>query len=338
MKRILAFVLTVFTLLLLASCGEKDRILYSSADLTKALKLADYKSIKIDTSSKEFEEIYNEILKSDVENNDFYLTKTEGKVEKGDIANIDYEGKKDGIAFDGGTAKGYDLEIGSGSFIDGFEDGLIGVEIGSTVDLNLTFPKDYQNTDLAGKAVVFTVKVNYVDTDEALEPKDYFSKLNFKSLEKYEEDVKNRAIESVIFENITENSKVNDYPKKDTEFLQGKMTKMFETQVQSYYGMGLDDFLTQNKMTKEEFNSSLLSKQVYPLMDQMMPMYAIVDKEGLEVTDKDIENEINKMVKQFNDKSITADKLKEYYGEYYFENLAVNQKALDTVKKYAKIK
>lgn len=338
MKRILAVILTIFTLLLLASCGEKDRILYNSANLTKSLKLADYKSIKINTSSKEFEEIYNEIIKSDVESNNFYVTKTEGKVAKSDVANIDYEGRKDGVAFEGGTAKGYDLEIGSGSFIAGFEDGLIGVNIGSTVDLNLTFPKDYQNADLAGKAVVFTVKVNYVKTSEALAPKDYFSKLNFKSLEKYEEDVKNRTIESIIFENITENSKVNDYPKKDTEFLQGKMTEMFETQVQSYYGMGLDDFLTQNQMTKEQFNSSLLSEQVYPLMDQMMPMYAIVDKEGLEVTDKDVENEINKMVKQYNDKSITADKLKEYYGEYYFENLAVNQKALDTVKKYAKIK
>ncbi len=338
MKRILAVVLTVFTLLLLASCGEKDRILYSSADLTKSLKLADYKAIKVDTSSKGFEEKYNEIIKSDIENNDLYLTKTEGKVAKGDVANIDYEGKKDGVAFEGGTAQGYDLEIGSGSFIDGFEDGLIGVEIGSTVDLNLTFPKDYQSADLAGKAVVFTVKVNFVKTDEALAPKDYFSKLNFKSLEKYEEDVKNRTIDTIIFENITENSKVNDYPKKDTEFLTDKMTVMFETQVKSYYGMELDDFLTQNQMTKEQFNSSLLSEQVYPMMDQTMPMYAIIDKEGIEVTQEDVENEINKAVKDFNDESITADKLKEYYGEYYFENLAVNEKALEAVKKYAKIK
>ncbi len=338
MKRILAVVLTVFTLLLLASCGEKDRILYSSADLAKSLKLADYKAIKVDTSSKGFEEKYNEIIKSDVENNDLYLTKTEGKVAKGDVANIDYEGKKDGVAFEGGTAQGYDLEIGSGSFIAGFEDGLIGVEIGSTVDLNLTFPKDYQSTDLAGKAVVFTVKVNFVKTDEALAPKDYFSKLNFKSLEKYEEDVKNRTIDTIIFENITENSKVNDYPKADTEFLTDKMTEMFETQVKSYYGMALDDFLTQNQMTKEQFNSSLLSEQVYPMMDQTMPMYAIIDKEGIEVTQEDVENEINKAVKDFNDESITADKLKEYYGEYYFENLAVNEKALQAVKKYAKIK
>lgn len=338
MKRILAIVLTLFTLLLLASCGEKDRILYNSADLTKVLKLADYKSITVDTTSKEFEETYNDIIKSDIENNDFYVKKTEGKVVDGDVVNIDYTGKKDGVAFEGGTAQGYDLEIGSGSFIDGFEDGLIGVEIGSTVNLNLTFPTNYQNTDLAGKAVVFTVKVNYVDTDEALEPKDYFSKLNFESLEKYEEDVKARAIDNFIYNSIIENSKVNDYPKSDTEFLQDKLVAIFERQVQSYYGMTLDDYLTQTQTTKEQFNSSLLSEQVYPFMDETMPMYAIIDKDGIEVTKEDVTAKIKTVVKQYNEETITAETLTEYYGEYYFENLVVSEKALEVAKKNAKIK
>lgn len=83
-------------------------------------------------------------------------------VEEGDFVNIDYEGKKDGVAFDGGTAQGYVLEIGSNSFIDGFEDGLIGTEVGETVDLNLTFPENYQSTELAGADVVFTVTVNKI--------------------------------------------------------------------------------------------------------------------------------------------------------------------------------
>lgn len=83
-------------------------------------------------------------------------------VESGDTVNIDFEGKKDGVAFDGGTSQGYNLTIGSGSFIDGFEDGLIGVNVGDTVDLNLTFPEGYQNADLAGQDVVFTVTVNFI--------------------------------------------------------------------------------------------------------------------------------------------------------------------------------
>lgn len=81
-------------------------------------------------------------------------------VENGDVANIDYVGKKDGVAFDGGTAEGYDLSIGSGSFIPGFEEGLVGVKKGETVDLNLTFPENYGAADLAGAEVVFTVTVN----------------------------------------------------------------------------------------------------------------------------------------------------------------------------------
>ena len=338
MKRILAVVLTVCTLLLLASCGKKDRLMYADSDLSKLVKLGDYKSISIDSSSKEFKEKYNEIIKSDVENNDLYSKKSEGKVANGDIANIDYVGKKDGVAFDGGTAQGYDLAIGSGSFIDGFEDGLIGVEIGNTVDLNLTFPKDYQNEELAGAKVVFTVTVNYVKCSEAMEPKDYFGDLGFKSLEEYEKDVKERTVDTLILKIITEKAEIKEYPKADAEFLQNEYTKLFEKQVQSYYGMSLDDFLSQNQMTKDEFNYSLLDEQIYPIMDQNMPLYAIIDKEGINITEKDVTEQINNSLKQYNDESITADKLKEYYGEYYFENLAVNQKALDAVKKYAKIK
>lgn len=89
-------------------------------------------------------------------------------VEDGDVANIDYVGTVDGEEFDGGSATGYNLTIGSGNFIDGFEDGLIGAEVGSTKELNLTFPDDYTNTDLAGKAVVFTVTVNGIYTANTL--------------------------------------------------------------------------------------------------------------------------------------------------------------------------
>ena len=93
-------------------------------------------------------------------------------VESGDTVNIDFEGKKDGVAFDGGTSQGYNLTIGSGSFIDGFEDGLIGVNVGDTVDLNLTFPEGYQNADLAGQDVVFTVTVNFICASNSSEMVD----------------------------------------------------------------------------------------------------------------------------------------------------------------------
>lgn len=97
-----------------------------------------------------------------IANYPYYVESDKTVVENGDVANIDYEGLLDGEAFDGGTAQDYDLEIGSGSFIDGFEDGLIGAEVGKETDLNLTFPEDYGNSDLAGKEVVFKVTVNAI--------------------------------------------------------------------------------------------------------------------------------------------------------------------------------
>ena len=133
-------------------------------DIHDCVKLGDYKNMKVTLEDKY--EVTEEALISNVNLLLTYYAKYEDTdkkvVENGDVANIDYVGKKDGVAFDGGTAQGYDLEIGSGTFIPGFEDGLVGVNVGDTVDLNLTFPENYGNADLAGADVVFTVTVNSI--------------------------------------------------------------------------------------------------------------------------------------------------------------------------------
>ena len=106
MKRILSLALVMLSLLLcLTGCGEKDRIMYKNAKLTDFVELAKYKDIKIDTKSDEFKKMYDDVIAGDVKDYDLYVKKTEGKVADGDTVNIDYEGKKDGVAFEGGTAK-----------------------------------------------------------------------------------------------------------------------------------------------------------------------------------------------------------------------------------------
>lgn len=338
MKRILSLILVTLSLLVFTTgCGEKERILYKTVDLSELVELAKYKDIKIDTKSDDFKKLYDEIISTDVKDNDLYVKKTEGKVADGDTVNIDYEGKKDGVAFEGGTAKGYDLEIGSGSFIDGFEDGLIGVEIGSTVDLNLTFPENYQSTDLAGKAVVFTVKVNYAKSTEARKPEEYYKEINFKSLKDYEADVKERAIKGHLLNTVLEKSNVKDYPADDVEILKTELTKMLERNLSSYYGMNLDTYISQTGMTKDSFNKTLLEEQVYPLMGEQMPLYAILDKEKIEVTAEDVEAKLDEMVKDIGN-GVSAKDVKEYYGEYYFEHLVVSEKVADILKEYADIK
>ena len=183
-KKAVALLLCVSMMMTLNACGNSNKdntegtetvaeteteVIPSSADITydagDYVSLGDYMNMEV-TLDKDYQ-VTDDMVKNYVNNNvianyPYYVESDKTVVENGDVANIDYEGLLDGEAFDGGTAQDYDLEIGSGSFIDGFEDGLIGKKIGDTVDLNLTFPKDYSSTDLAGKEVVFTVKINSV--------------------------------------------------------------------------------------------------------------------------------------------------------------------------------
>lgn len=341
MKRILSLTLIIFSLLtLLTACGKNKTILYSSADFDKVLTLAEYKGITIDTSSDEFMAFYDNAIISDIKNNNLYVEKTEGTVQNGDIANIDFVGKKDGVAFDGGTAEGYELEIGSGSFIDGFESGLIGAEIGKTVDLNLTFPEDYGKEELNGADVVFTVTVNSVQTTNGVEPKDIYKDLGYETLKQYENATKERATEEYFLDLIRSNSEIKEYPKEDIETLNTQIKDALDSNINSYYGMSLEAYITQGGLTMIEFENDLIDNQIKPLIESTMPLYAILDKEGVKVTEKDIEAKLKELVEEYKaaGSTVDADTIKKSAGEYSIENLVVEEKALEIIKENATIK
>ena len=341
MKRILSLTLVVFLLsTLLTACGKNKTILFSSVDFDKALTLAEYKGITLDTSSDEYGEFYDNVIVSDIKNNSLYIEKTEGTVSEGDIANIDYVGKKDGVAFEGGTDEGYDLEIGSNSFIEGFESGLIGAEIGKTIDLNLTFPENYGNEELNGADVVFTVTVNSVQTTDGVEPKDIYEDLGYKTLKEYENDVKERATENYFLNLVRSKSEIKEYPDEDVKTLKTQIKDALNNNFTSYYGMSLESYLTQNGMTMIDFENNLLNNQVKPLIAETMPLYAILDKEGVKITDEDIETKLDELVKEYESSgtSVDAETIKKSVGEYSIENLAVQEKALEIIKENAKIK
>ena len=341
MKRILSLTLVVFWLLaLLTACGKNKTILFSSVDFDKALTLAEYKGITLDTSSDEYGEFYDNVIVSDIKNNSLYIEKTEGTVSEGDIANIDYVGKKDGVAFEGGTDEGYDLEIGSNSFIEGFESGLIGAEIGKTIDLNLTFPEDYGNEELNGADVVFTVTVNSVQTTDGVEPKDIYEDLGYKTLKEYENDVKERATENYFLNLVRSKSEIKEYPDEDVKTLKTQIKDALNNNFTSYYGMSLESYLTQNGMTIIDFENNLLNSQIKPLIEETMPLYAILDKEGVKITDEDLETKLQELVKEYKNSgtSVDAETIKKSVGEYSIENLAVQEKALEIIKENAKIK
>lgn len=267
------------------------------------ITLGDYKGITVEA---EKEEITDEKVDAEYElqisyfGTELYDVYTEGTVAEGDIVNIDYEGKKDDVAFDGGTAQGYDLEIGSGSFIDGFEDGLIGVEVGETVDLELTFPENYNAEELAGQDVVFTVTVNEIKrapeeiTDAHIEQAtdgEYKDIASFKEyirnyLEESAEETYENTILSSALELICEAAEISEYPQDLVDYCVNDMVNYY-TQYASYYGMEFEDFITAYfGLTAEEFDEQVLAA-VQSSVKNELTLVAVAETEGIEVTEEE---------------------------------------------------
>lgn len=334
MKRIVLLAVSLILIFtFVAGCGKDERLLYN-VDLKDYIKVGEYKGVAVDTESDEYKQYYNAEIENDISQNNLYAEFTEGKVEEGDIANIDYIGTKDGVAFEGGTATGYDLEIGSGSFIDGFEDGLIGVEVGSTVDLDLTFPEEYGNEELNGADVVFSVNVNSVK--RPMELKDAAKKLGFKTLKAYENDLKKRAAVSCIIDKISSDAKVEKYSDKDIDLLYEKEKSQMESYYSAYYGMDFASILSQYGMTEESYKESSLENSIKPQSKTQMVIYYIFDKEGMSCSSDEINAKINEFVK--NNEGSTAADIKEFYGEHYFEYVVVSEKVSDFLYENAKVK
>ena len=192
-------------------------------------------------------------------------------VEDGDTVNIDYEGKIDGETFEGGTASGASLTIGSDSFIDGFEDGLIGVKPGEKKTLNLKFPDDYKtNPDLAGKAVVFDVTVNYIEGDDIVpELTDDFVKglsiTDVSTVDEYRAYVKSQlqtnkeseaesSKQKELLQQAVDNAEIKEIPEELVTEYSAQYTSYYQ-QYASYFGMEFSDFLTQYmNQTEDDFN------------------------------------------------------------------------------------
>lgn len=338
MKKIICLLLGVMlTALVFAGCGKNAKRQLYNEKLNKYIDLGEYRGIKVDTKSDEFKKFYDSAVSSDISSNDLYVRKTEGEVSNGDTVNIDYTGKKDGIAFDGGTAEGYDLTIGSNSFIEGFETGLIGKKIGETVDLNLTFPENYNSSELAGKAVVFTVKINYVKTTEERKPEDYYSELGFKTLKAYTDDVTERAVKNYLLDKVQTASKIKDYPKTDIDTIYGAYKNTVEQNIKNSYGVDFATYLSYTNTTEDAFKQDAIKNQIKPAMEAQMVAYSILDKEKLGLKSEEVNKKIDETVKSINNSQVTADTVKNYYGKYYFEYLTVSEKAADYLYKNAEI-
>ncbi|MFN2745040.1 MULTISPECIES: trigger factor [Bacillus] len=293
---------------------EKGESLIFTAKVTvkPEVKLGEYKGLGVekDDTAVTDEDVQNE-LKSLQERQAELVVKEDGKVEEGDTVVLDFEGFVDGEAFEGGKAENYSLEVGSGSFIPGFEDQLVGLEAGAEKDVEVTFPEEYHAEELAGKPAVFKVKIHEIKTKELPELDDDFAKdvdeevetlaeLTEKTKKRLEEAKENEAEAKLREELVTkaaENAEA-DIPQAmiDTEL--DRMMKEFEQRLQMQ-GMNLElyfQFSGQDENALKEQMKEDAEKRV----KSNLTLEAIAKAENLEVTDEEVEEELSKMAEAYN--------------------------------------
>lgn len=297
----------------LTGCSSSSARYLKGINASSYVTPCDYEGIVVEVSADDYavSETYVDYLVNYAVSSTSYEAEVTDRddVQDGDIVNIDYVGTLDGEEFDGGSYEGYDLEIGSGTFIDGFEEGLIGATVGSTVELELTFPEDYSSEDLAGQDVIFTVTINSISeevtpefTDEwvveqgidGVETTDefwqyYYDYLAEDAQESYEEEIQDQIIDYLL-----ENSTF----KKDLP--QGMVDRMTETiteyyqEYSDYYGYDtLDEFMQYYFDTEEGEYESYIVERAEISVQQLLVTKAISDKEGLNPSKSEWETQLS---------------------------------------------
>ena len=274
------------------------------------------------------------------------VTKEKGKVEKGNVAVIDFEGFKDGKAFDGGKGENYSLEIGSNTFIPGFEDALVGMKTGEEKDINVTFPEDYGEKSLAGAPVVFKVKVNEIKEKQTRElDKEFFEDLAMdgvdskESLEKAmkdtikarkETDAENKYVDDLLAK-VAENTEV-EIPEEMIDEEIHRLIHRFEDQLRMQ-GISLDLYYEFTKTTHEDLHKQMEGEAKKNVLYRLI-LEELVKVEKVEVTLEDGEKEADKLAAKYNMKK--EDLLKEFGGlEMIMYDMEV-RKVFDKLKEYNK--
>jgi trigger factor len=264
-------------------------------------------------------------------------------IKDGDVVNIDYAGTKDGVAFDGGTAQGYDLTIGSNQFIEGFEGGLIGAKKGDKVTLNLTFPENYQNKDLAGKPVVFEVTVNSVKEKQAAELNDAYVQENSKSktVDEYKEETKqtliktktdaaDQKVKNDIYTAISASAKVEPEQKAIDANYDNLIAK-YSNQAATY-GMDFATFIGAFTGMKEEDFKTAAKTQAEEIVKQRLIVNAIAEKEKIAITDDDRKEIATQLGYENTEELIKAE------GQFEVDDYVMNNKVMEYLMQNAVIK
>ena len=307
----------------------KPFVFTATVAVKPAVELGEYKGIQVEKAPIEVkdEEIEAQITK-EREANSRTVTVDDRAVAQGDIVTLDFEGFVDGVAFEGGKGENYDLTIGSNTFIPGFEDQLVGAEIGKELDVNVTFPEEYGAKDLAGKAAVFKCKVNGIKVKELPAVDDEFAQevSEFDTLDEYKADIKAkllkekedeaaRAKEDAVIGKIIEGAKM-EIPDAMVEYQTRQMLDEFAQRIQSQ-GISLDQYFQFTGMTAEKYMEEMKPRALQNIQSRLV-LEAVAQAENLVAEEADIEEEIKKMADMY---KMEADKIKELLGERQMEEM-----------------
>lgn len=297
-------------------------------------EIGNYKGIEVPVQNREVtdEDVQKE-LDRELEKNSRMVTVEDRPAQMGDVCNIDYAGTIDGVAFDGGTAEGHDLELGSNTFIPGFEEQLVGVSAGEEKDVKVTFPENYHAEDLKGKEAVFHCKVNKIQKKEVPALDDEFAQdvSEFDTLDEYKEDLKKQVADrkKAMADNANINAAI-DYLVKNTEIelsdliISDQADNMFNNYANNFaaQGMSMDQYLKMLGQTADQ-----LKEMFKPEAEQQLRAQFILEKvaelENLEATDEQVDEKLGEMAKSY---GMELEKLKEIFSADYLEQFRNDMK------------
>ncbi len=319
---------TVFVTGVLASTMILSGCQASKGLETDNLTITKYKGVEVAQVEKP-EEVTDEMVEEQIQSNleTFADTKeiTDRAVEDGDNINVDFVGKVDGEEFDGGAAEDYSITVGAGGFIDGFVESMVGHNVGDTYDWNGAFPEDYSNTELAGKDVTFTITINSILESVIPELNDEFvAKVSEKSktVDEYRKEVKEALVKeredsytdqlgTAVWKEVLANTTVEKYEQDDIDELLDPVIKEYKEAAKDQ-GIEYAELLEQMGTTEEEFKKTL-DEQAKESLKQDMVIEAIAEKEKIEVTEKNYEEQLKILADTYGYEDVDA--LKEVVKE-----------------------
>lgn len=301
--------------------ASSDTRLVSVDDVSKYITIGEYKGLTLDNSVEAVtDDMVDGRIQEELQNKAEEVT--EGSVQNGDVVTINYVGTKDGVAFDGGTANNYELTIGSGTFIDGFEDGIIGMKKGETKDLDLTFPEEYSSEELAGQEVVFKVTLQSFKRAPELTDDWVAKNTDCKTTEDYKKEIRTtledeaktsaqNTLRETAWNTVLSASEVKEYPQDDLDTAKTEFKTLYENYAKQG-DMTLEDFVKAQGISMDDFEEQSNQYAEYKVKQNLI-VQGIMDAENMTLEDEKSLSIQDELIKAYNVKDLAA--LVDKYGQ-----------------------